>query len=734
MSSVSNQRAILITPHYDLPPAARRTRHCASDRLEASRRRHSPSAREHFTTTFLGARCTRASAGLRETTSRCCDDAPQQPAAVWRAALAMMLITHLATPAASALPNRPIGGTPPDTEPPADGHLARHPSDHAPDGGVAIDPAVVVRRMEHPIFKSEYTFPEILHSVSSAREPFRRLGESVGDAIEILREREMATSVRQGLTVSGEVVDIATGFIPEVQLARLPGELAGVVADGLDGKLPTSETISGLMQNGDPRAFGSHMPPHARRRVQHPMRSELPVEPVGPLNRGLHPIPRAHMAARRKLSPENEAEPSRDEVDAIDADHFFLASEQTDNAPPAPATPLHIEGEAEHLRGYEEVFTDEQLPSGERPRLLLIKGERYIGGDAGYYHAVRGRSDDHWLIDAPRRDKAQVPVTFDRASGQWQAHAPLRLCGGGCGQSKGLSTDSIDGRYSEIEAAVSHLHDEKMQLAILHGMEELAHMHLLRTNRPDTRGTGDNSIMTHRAALRKAMEHIDRYAPLVTQQRQAAEVTTGYYYWNHHAEAFCHENAEILFHQLLQNGVSEDRIRIINITPQRRSPHVLVLYSETHDLTTLLDLATPQPPVFNHRDGISGATFSGFIYMNRGTTILLDPWSTTKAIEFSRARDESDVMRTLDEAFADIGHQSGQPFTVSVTRPFGSRIFGARQRSISSLSTYGSPARLGNTFGGESSAPSHPEPLPPPESESSDRADSVPNSDAAPPT
>ncbi|WP_144265867.1 hypothetical protein [Pandoraea sp. SD6-2] len=588
--------------------------------------------------------------------------------------------------------------------------------------------------MEHSVFKSEYTFPEILRSVSSAREPFRRLGESVGDAIEILREHEMATSVRQGLTVSGEVVDIATGFIPEVQLARLPGELAGVVADGLDGKLPTSETISGLMQNGDPRAFGSHMPPHARRRVQHPMRSELPAEPVGPLNRGLHPIPRAHMAARRKLSPENEAEPSRDEVDAIDADHFFLASEQTDNAPPAPATPLHIEGEAEHLRGYEEVFTDEQLPSGERPRLLLIKGERYIGGDAGYYHAVRGRSDDHWLIDAPRRDKAQVPVTFDRASGQWQAHAPLRLCGGGCGQSKGLSTDSIDGRYSEIEAAVSHLHDEKMQLAILHGMEELAHMHLLRTNRPDTRGTGDNSIMTHRAALRKAMEHIDRYAPLVTQQRQAAEVTTGYYYWNHHAEAFCHENAEILFHQLLQNGVSEDRIRIINITPQRRSPHVLVLYSETHDLTTLLDLATPQPPVFNHRDGISGATFSGFIYMNRGTTILLDPWSTTKAIEFSRARDESDVMRTLDEAFADIGHQSGQPFTVSVTRPFGSRIFGARQRSISSLSTYGSPARLGNTFGGEGSAPSHPEPLPPPESESSDRADSVPNSDAAPPT
>ncbi|VVD63353.1 hypothetical protein PHO31112_00229 [Pandoraea horticolens] len=651
-----------------------------------------------------------------------------------------MLITHLATPATAALPDRAIAAPPLDTNPPVGGHLPRQPSDHLPDGGVAFDPAVVVRPVEHSVFKSEYTFPEVLRSVSSAREPFRQLGESVGDAIEILRGHEMTTSVRQGLTVGGEVVDIATGLIPDVQLVRLPGELAGVLADGIDGKVPTGETISGLMQNGDPRAFGSHMAPHARRRLLRPMRNELPVEPAAPLNRGLHPVPRAQMAARRKPSPENEIEQSRDAtavvdaVDELDADHFFLAAEQADDALPAPSTPLHIEGEAEHLRGYETVFTAEQFPSGEHPRLLLIHGERYIGGEAGYYRAVRGRSDDHWLIDAPRRDKAQVPVTFDRTSGQWQAHAPLRLCGGGCSQSKGISTDSIDGRYSEIEAAVSHLQEEKMQLAILHGMEELAHMHLLRTNRPDTRGRSDNSIMVHRAALRKAMEHIDRYAPLAKQQRQAAAVTSMHYYWNHYAEAFCHENAEILFHQLLQNGVSEDRIRIISITPKRRSSHVLVLYTETHDLTTLLDHATPQPPVVNHHDGISGVTFSGFIYINRGTTILLDPWSTTKAIEFSGARDESDVMRTLDDAFADIGHQSGQPFTVSVTRPFGSRIFGARQRSIASLSASGSPARLGDAFGGEGSAPLHPEPLSNPESESRDSADSVSNGDADSPT
>lgn len=327
---------------------------------------------------------------------------------------------------------------------------------------------------------------------------------------------------------------------------------------------------------------------------------------------------------------------------------------------------------------------------------MLINGIRYLSGDAGYYRATRGRSDDHLLIDAPRHDKAQVPVTFDIVTGQWQAHEPLRLCGGGCRGSKEMSTDSIAGTYSEIERAISHLHDENIQMAILYGMGELADMHLVRSNRPGMTGIRDNSIAAHRTALRDAMKHIDRWAPLVTQQRQAAAVTSRHYYWNHYGEAFCHENAEVLFHQLLQKGVPEDRIRMITVTPQHRAPHVLVLYTEAHDFISLLDLVTPQPPVINRRDGISGVTFGGFIYMNRKSTILLDPWSTTKAIEFSGAGNELDVIQTLDDAFSEIGHRSGHPYTVSVTRPFGVRIFGARQRSISSLGSSGSRGSAGS--------------------------------------
>lgn len=713
MSSVSNQRAVPTTPRYDLPPAAHRTRP-THGHLHAFRARSSAS-HPPFTQSFLGARGTPTSVGLRMMTSHADDVETRQRAPVWSAALAVMLISHLAMPCAGDCP-------------------ADLPSNPSSSPAPLHDPAIAVRPVEHTAIRSAYTFPEALRAVSAAREPFRHLGESVGDAYEIFGGHEMTQQTRERIRAGAEVIDFATGFLPDVQLLRLPGELAGVLADSLEGKVPERETIAGLVQSADPRGLNPHVAPHARRLASRPAPGEAPRAPGIPSDRPLHPVPRAQMAARRKPSPDTASQPAGD---AIDAGHFFLAPDAVWAKDPVPAAPLYIEGEAEHLRGYEQVFSAEVLPPGKRPRLLLLNGNHYIGGDAGYYRAARGRSDDHWLIHAPRRDKAQVPVTFDSVTGQWQAHAPLRLCGGGCGGSKEPSTDSIAGTYSEIEAAIRHLHDESVQMAILHGMGELADMHLLRTNRRDTRGSGDNSIVAHRAALRKAMKNIDRYAPLVTQQRQAAEITSRHYYWNHYAEAFCHENAEVLFHQLLQRGISEDRLRIITVTPHQRSPHVLVLYTEAHDFITLLDLATPQPPVVDHRDGISGVTFGGFVYMNKGQTVLLDPWSTTKAIEFSRAGNELDVIRTLDEAFADIGLQSGQPYTVSVTRPFGSRIFGARQRSISSLGSTGSrgsAGSLGSMFGGEGTILSRPEPLSRPGSASSGRRSAAPKPDAVPPT
>ena len=530
----------------------------------------------------------------------------------------------------------------------------------------------------------------------------------------------MDADVLRQLRSSAGVVDFATGLIPEVQVLRLPSEIASVAADSLDGKMPSTETISGLVQSADPRSLGSPFGPRVRRPPAR-VKSDTPTPGQNTAaQRRLHPVPRALMAAQRPPPPKQVSAP---DIQSLDATHIADVAPALIQSDPVPATSLHIEGETEHLRGYEQALAPDLLPSGQHPRLVLADGRRYIGGDAGYYRATRGRSDDHWLIEAPRQDKAEVPVTRDAVTGQWQAHAPLRLCGGGCGSSKGLSPDSIAGRYSDIEQAVGHLRDEKTQMAILKAMGELGDLHLMRTNRRDRHGIGDNSIVDHRRALREAMKHIDRYAPLVEQQRQASAVTAKHYFWNHYGEAFCQENAEILFHRLIQGGVPESRMRMVTVTPHRRSSHVLVLYTEAHDFTALLDLTTPQPPVINHRDGISGVTFGEFVYMNRGVTVLLDPWSSTKAIEFSRAGNELDVVRKLDDALEEIGHRSGEPYTVSITRPFGTRIFGARQRSISSLGSSNSPSTMEmprRVMATHGSVDSHPETFNQPESEALD--------------
>ncbi|VVD66287.1 hypothetical protein PCE31106_00360 [Pandoraea cepalis] len=701
MSPVSNQRVIRTTPRYDLPPAAQR----AAASLDASK---------PFTVAFLGARRGRAAAYRWEPTPARRDDAVPPPISVWRTAVAAMLITRLAAPAVAALPPRA-----PTADAIGDGHrdtgsLAGHPVDSLPDASLMPGPAVDVRPLERPSIKSGYTLPEALRSVGAAREPFRNFAEAVADAYTLLSGHDIDPDIRRQIRTGTGAVDFATGLIPEVQVLRMPSELASVAADGLEGKRPDTESVSGLAQYADPRSFASHLRPHAPRDAPRPGH-DTPANREDPSDSG------------RPESPSETAEaPHTREIDAAD---FVPASPPLENSDPVPATPLYIDGEAEHLHGYAQALAPEQLPPGPRPRLVLVNGDHYLGGDAGYYRASHGRSDDHWLIDAPRRDKAQVPVTFDAVTGQWQAHAPLRLCGGGCGSSKGRSPDSIAGRHSDIEQAISHLYEEKMQVAILQAMGELGDLHLMRTNRRDRHGHGDSSIVNHRRALRDAMKHIDRYAPLVTQQRKAAEVTARHYFWNHYGEAFCQENAEILFHRLLQNGVPEHRLCMITITPHRRSPHVLVLYTEAHDFITLLDLATPQPPVIDRRDGISGVTFGGFVYMNQRATLLLDPWSTTKVIEFSRAGNELDVIQTLDDAFEEIGHRSGEPYTVSVTRPFGTRIFGARQRSISSLGSAGSRNSLGSTLSGPGSEGAlivQPEVLNRPDAEPNGRRHSAP--------
>ncbi|ODP32614.1 hypothetical protein [Pandoraea sp. ISTKB] len=78
--------------------------------------------------------------------------------------------------------------------------------------------------------------------------------------------------------------------------------------------------------------------------------------------------------------------------------------------------------------------------------------------------------------------------------------------------------------------------------------------------------------------------------------------------------------------------------------------------------------------------------------MTRDTTVLLDPWSRSKAISFARADSPQDAVDILDAAFSDIGHRTGSPYTVSVTRPLA-----VRKGVMSSQSSLGSVGSAGSS-------------------------------------
>lgn len=233
-------------------------------------------------------------------------------------------------------------------------------------------------------------------------------------------------------------------------------------------------------------------------------------------------------------------------------------------------------------------------------------------------------------------------------------------------------------------------------------------MHLIRSNRADLRAMRDNSIVGHRTALRAATKDIDRRLPLMRQQRLAAEATATYYYSHPFAEAFCQENAEILLHFLLQDGIGANRLRMITVQPKNKPPHVMVLYTESSDLIALLDASTPNPRVILRQDGITASQFAWEAYVTRETTLLLDPWSRTKAVAFAWAEMPQDAVDILDAALLDIGHTAGNPCTISVTRPLTARrgVTGS-QSSLGSLGSAGSSGAASGASGASgSSAPS----------------------------
>ncbi|MDR3397831.1 MAG: hypothetical protein P4M06_09740 [Pandoraea sp.] len=119
--------------------------------------------------------------------------------------------------------------------------------------------------------------------MSAARAPFQHLGDAVGDAYRLLAGEDVDPKFRHQIRAGAAVVDLATGLIPEVQLLRLPGELAEVAADSLEGKKPDAEKVTGIVQYGDPRLFG----PHFASRFGRPASGEtqgisLPEQPTAP--------------------------------------------------------------------------------------------------------------------------------------------------------------------------------------------------------------------------------------------------------------------------------------------------------------------------------------------------------------------------------------------------------------------------------------------------------------------
>ncbi|VVD67570.1 hypothetical protein PCO31111_00445 [Pandoraea communis] len=97
----------------------------------------------------------------------------------------------------------------------------------------------------------------------------------------------------------------------------------------------------------------------------------------------------------------------------------------------------------------------------------------------------------------------------------------------------------------------------------------------------------------------------------------------------------------------------------------------MVLYTDSKYFIKLMGRSTPLSPNEGHPDGIGYERFREALYLTRQSTVLLDPWSTTKAISFAGTTSPGDAGSLINRALIDIGHTSGNPYTVCVTRPLG---------------------------------------------------------------
>ncbi|AKC69194.1 hypothetical protein [Pandoraea oxalativorans] len=339
------------------------------------------------------------------------------------------------------------------------------------------------------------------------------------------------------------------------------------------------------------------------------------------------------------------------------------AAQATLDKPGAVAPAVHIESSEKSLKDIEK-----KVAATDMERIVDEAGRSAPAPDA-----------------SPGRVSDEMPAVSNPELDLRGAHEALRICGGDCANRRVTTPDSIATSRHEVDSVLGHLRNNGARSAILLAYNDVSRMELLRSNPPNLRHYRDYSIIPNREAVRIALEHVPPDTPLYEQQRLAAVITASHSRMNPGTNALGQENAEILFHFLIENGVHGDCIRMITVHPKGRSPHSLVLYTESEALIDALKLATPVQFEGPGVDGISGNTFAGLIMNAHDTTLLLDPWSRVKAVGFALSKDPQETRRVLDAAFADFGHRPGEAYRVSLTRPLGSRRTGtSRQGSLAS--------------------------------------------------
>ncbi len=669
MSHMPHHRAIGSAPCYRLSPTA-------------NRRQSSRYGGHEFPRHFRGTRASPRTHVAAATGP--CRSASGRASSVgqWQTVFALAVVANL-VPHTLAGPRLPFSRN--DRRPAEDigGDAALHISDVA--AGTLDD--VQRAPVQHAAIQSDYSLPQLMRAFGASSSPFQNLGKAINEMHVLVAGEELDRETLETVKDVGAFIDMVTALIPSVQSARLGGHLAEAAADAAEGKPTNSERIASLIQMSDPRTLGASLPTRTGDSSAGLVASEVLVA-------------ERPASAHEVLDVAGRAE--GDVVAAAPAD--ASVSERLDEP--------RIEGERDHLQGYEQALPSGAHPDTSHPQLFVVDARHYLGGEAGFYRLTRSPHANQWLVDAPRGIRAQVPVTYDPQTGRWQVQAPLRLCGGGCGPSRESTPDSVAMSQNQIADAIRHIPDRDVRDSIQLAYHDLSHLHLLRTNREDLRSLRDNSIVGHRKILVPQLMRLDPYATLFEQQREAAEITAIHYdtyidtgIYDLSPEAFCQENAEILFHYLLARGVPSHHIRIMTVQPKSQPAHVMVLYTESDHFIDLLDLSTPQPPVEGYVDGISGERFTAALFLTRDSTVLLDPWSRVKASSFVDADSIEALMSELDIALSDTGHRPGKPFRVSLTRPYPAPRDRARAQRPSPSESRGSRGSKGSGSSGSSGNP-----------------------------